>query len=648
MTTLRSPKSVIDADNSTDTPLGGGEAFTGAWRDITASAGVAVLVNADATGTLYVDFSDDGGTTTHWTDTATVDASGEAWLTVPQRGDHYRVRYVNDATAQGSMHLAAWPQATRLLSGDRDLLTEIRDASGPGDQAITGEGKRVGFFPEVIVNFSAAIADLDVTETTTGDGATDETTPGQVALSSASSGTVELSADTLVRYRAGTETQALITAMFDEAPASGVDRDIGLFSDTARTSGFFFGDRDGDWVIGRVFDSTETTETVDPSTITFGDGSTFNPRAPHIYRLRFLFLGYGPLIFEVHDPTGDADKWVRIGRFSFSNDATLSDPNLSNPDVAMHVRVANTSGSAATLRTNSWASGPVIGHLGARQPDGDLVSARASGSDLGNSTSTPLSASATFTGEWFETTGFAGGMVLVESDQVSATDGVTIEFSEDKATVHRSFDFTYDDTSNGQARFFPVMQGEYYRVKYRNGGVDQTRFLCRAELLATPAQDAIGTLDSSVNGKALAAMVRAGVMAPDDTASWGNIERSLGDGSRPGPNRGLRTALAEHEVETPIKSLQTWSTNQTNVPATGAVQIAGSPLAERKTVLVKNLSTSSKVVYIGTSSAVTASSGYELAAGEAVALDLDPNGTGIWAISASGTQRVCWLQIGGT
>lgn len=94
-----------------------------------------------------------------------------------------------------------------------------------------------------------------------------------------------------------------------------------------------------------------------------------------------------------------------------------------------------------------------------------------------------------------------------------------------------------------------------------------------------------------------------------------------------------------------LRAPANFSTSQADVGAS-AVQIITSPLSGRYTVLVKNLSTSASPVFLGNSSGVLTTTGFELAPGEGVEIDLSAGGDAVWAITASGTQRVCWIQVG--
>ena len=63
----------------------------------------------------------------------------------------------------------------------------------------------------------------------------------------------------------------------------------------------------------------------------------------------------------------------------------------------------------------------------------------------------------------------------------------------------------------------------------------------------------------------------------------------------------------------------------------------------KKGVLAKALSTNTGIVYIG-KAGVTATTGYELTAGEAVSLEID-NVSKVFAIASVADQKVCWIGV---
>jgi hypothetical protein len=78
---------------------------------------------------------------------------------------------------------------------------------------------------------------------------------------------------------------------------------------------------------------------------------------------------------------------------------------------------------------------------------------------------------------------------------------------------------------------------------------------------------------------------------------------------------------------------------------TSAVQLNGGlSRVARSGVTLKSVSGNSGRVYIGTSSSITTSSGYELAAGESVTLPVN-NINLIWMIGSAASQQVSWLVV---
>jgi len=67
-------------------------------------------------------------------------------------------------------------------------------------------------------------------------------------------------------------------------------------------------------------------------------------------------------------------------------------------------------------------------------------------------------------------------------------------------------------------------------------------------------------------------------------------------------------------------------------------------LANRKTISIKALKGNTDVVYIGNSSAVSGSNGYELDANEILTVEVT-SAAQFWAIAASGTQGVSVAEV---
>lgn len=104
------------------------------------------------------------------------------------------------------------------------------------------------------------------------------------------------------------------------------------------------------------------------------------------------------------------------------------------------------------------------------------------------------------------------------------------------------------------------------------------------------------------------------------------------------------TELRASSVPVSLSALAAWSHDQIAV-GLAAVQLAAAPLSSRKTIAVIAMCTSSTpIVYIGSSNAVTTANGWPLSNGASLSLDLEP-GAEVWAISDIAGQRAAYAEI---
>lgn len=112
--------------------------------------------------------------------------------------------------------------------------------------------------------------------------------------------------------------------------------------------------------------------------------------------------------------------------------------------------------------------------------------------DTGNSTTTPLTANATFTGTGRSTLNYSYIQLYLFSDQSSAANGIAIEFSSDNTNWNDASLFTFTSggiaPNTGQTYGAPV-RAQFYRIVYTNGGTNQTAFRLQTALKnhTTPA-----------------------------------------------------------------------------------------------------------------------------------------------------------------
>lgn len=91
-----------------------------------------------------------------------------------------------------------------------------------------------------------------------------------------------------------------------------------------------------------------------------------------------------------------------------------------------------------------------------------------------NTTSTPLTGGATFTGEWQDCLNYQEVNVSIDTDQNSATNGLVIQWSADGSTVADTDVFSV--YANAGTNYTPNPAFRYVRVVYTNGSTPQTRF----------------------------------------------------------------------------------------------------------------------------------------------------------------------------
>lgn len=120
-----------------------------------------------------------------------------------------------------------------------------------------------------------------------------------------------------------------------------------------------------------------------------------------------------------------------------------------------------------------------------------------------NTTSTPLSAGATYTGTAGEILDYAIIYVNVYADVASATDGLEIQFSSDGTTWRAGQGDIYTIPADTDKTFSIQCNRRYFRIVYTNGGSDQTIF-------------DLQTVLKKINGKPSSHRVQDSIIDDDD------------------------------------------------------------------------------------------------------------------------------------
>ena len=143
----------------------------------------------------------------------------------------------------------------------------------------------------------------------------------------------------------------------------------------------------------------------------------------------------------------------------------------------------------------------------ATNPTGTAVNIPQTGMDTGNSSTANLGIGATFTGTFKDVSEYSNLSAFVFSDQVSATDGLIIEYSTNGTTAVDSDTYTIP-ASNGQQLSFPLPT-QFYRIRYVNGGVATTNLTIQAKLHSLRPKPSSHKLSQLVSDESDAEVVKA-------------------------------------------------------------------------------------------------------------------------------------------
>lgn len=253
--------------------------------------------------------------------------------------------------------------------------------------------------------------------------------------------------------------------------------------------------------------------------------------------------------------------------------------------------IATTSNSTA-VNTSTIASNQTNGTQKVQLTDAGGSLYQVTKIDPANTTAVALGANGTFTGSaWTDVSNFSTLSVLIFTDQVSATNGLTVQYSTDGTNVDDTDQYTIP-ASNGQQFSFPLV-GRYYRIFYTNGAVAQGAFRLQSKIHSTPlkpssmrtgsgvGQDSDAELVLNVNGRMLLiasapATVSAGVtsgtliasnasrkgLVVTNTSSLGTISLNLVNGSAV-----LNSGITLYPHDTWYMDEWTFTTSQINVIA---------------------------------------------------------------------------------
>lgn len=664
---------IVDEGNSTTTQLGAGESFVGTAVDMLQWMQVNINLltdQASATDGVAFEWSHDG--TTWYTPVPAFNhAGGHRQFQFGKYGRYFRVNYTNGSTPTTTLSIQT------ILASDQSLVSIHRlDSDLSADRSvevqravIAGQspdgnfnnirvddrqsmnvniGSTVATFGDLIasnrtdqlaVNFANTTPDIIVDTTVTGTGTvTNAAAQSVVASGTTASSTSKMETRRTVFYSPSHEMYAYFTATFS-APTANGEQFIGLYDDD---DGFAIGYAGTDFCVRR----RDTGVDFDVAIADFngnllteftrdGVAETLNQQLANVYRIRFGWLGNAPIRFEVLAPDGN---WVLLHSIKYPNSSTSA--HISNPNLPLRSYVENGADSTnVSIATSSWAAGVV------KVPSGtDVIFQKTSVRDGslptgGAPTIDPVfnSDANVFDSGWIRTIDFPGGnFINIVGDQsvdvylMNASTSTGGNIVGDTAPAIQT-------VANVPATFAAPYFDDYYRILISNeSGSSLTSYSIHNRGHADAQQALSIGLEQTLLGFFSSSLGRSVLAGKNDAGVYGNITRA--------DSGGLRTAINEHEIQTPISPLTAFETGGVATVGTTPSQVATGLSAETKTVSIKSNPANTKEVYVGANSSVGVVSGYPLAAGDSIELEVNES-VDFWMRSASGTQTVHWLAV---
>ena len=146
--------------------------------------------------------------------------------------------------------------------------------------------------------------------------------------------------------------------------------------------------------------------------------------------------------------------------------------------------------------------------------------------DSNNSTTTPLLADATFTGDGVEVLGYSNVAVQLFADEDSAVDGMRFEMSIDNVNWDEGHSFTL--TASSARRFQFGLHAQYFRVVYTNGPTAQGAFRVQTILHKNQPITTIHRLSDNISDDNSATLVVASLTAMKPNGDHASIDATAG------------------------------------------------------------------------------------------------------------------------
>lgn len=403
----------VSTGNASTTPLAGGATFTGAWEDVQGYGFMVVSAYADkdsASGGWQTQWSSDGSNTDASDTYELINTPRGRSLSQPVRGRYFRVVYTNGATAQGTFRLATLFRQNGSMTNTHPLNWSAEDTS----EALLTRSVIVGHttaggggYVNVKVNPSGALT-VDVTGTVT-----------------ANLGTID-----------GVATETTLSTLNTKVPSQGqaaMAASVPVVIANNQTAVPIS-------AASLPLPTGAATSAKQPALGTAGTASTDVITVQGIASMTALKVD-GSAVTQPVSGTVTANIGTIAG---VATETTLAAINTKTPALGA---AAKSGATPVTIATD----------------DNGTVS-------TSNSSTSPLSGSATFTGTWEDISQQASISVIVSTDQIGT---LYADFSTDGTNVDRTVQLSAGtDIPSGIHGLVPV--AKYFRVRLINGSSAQT------------------------------------------------------------------------------------------------------------------------------------------------------------------------------
>jgi len=138
----------------------------------------------------------------------------------------------------------------------------------------------------------------------------------------------------------------------------------------------------------------------------------------------------------------------------------------------------------------------------------------------GNTSTAALAGGAQFTGQWEDVLRFSEITIMIATDQASATNGLSMQFSSDGKNIDREKKVSVSSTGSAHTL---VVISRYFRITYLNGATPQGHFRLHVIHHATKNKELTSTLNQTITNDIDVQNVRAVLAAELPDGTYGNV-----------------------------------------------------------------------------------------------------------------------------